>query len=78
MESINATTQELTQAMEEIAAASAEQASGVDELNRAIAQVDSATQSNAAIVEELAGNAGTMHRSSEELLDVVSVFKTKA
>jgi methyl-accepting chemotaxis protein len=78
METINATTLELSQAMEEIAAASAEQAAGVDELNRAIAQVDEATQSNAAIVEELAGSAGSMHGSAAELLELVGSFKTRA
>jgi methyl-accepting chemotaxis protein len=78
METINATTLELSQAMEEIAAASAEQAAGVDELNRAIAQVDEATQSNAAIVEELAGNANVMYGSANEMLELVSTFRTKA
>ena len=77
MESINSTTLDLSQAMEEIAAASSEQASGVDELNRAITQVDTATQSNAAIVEELAGSAGVMHGSATAMLDLVSTFKTK-
>jgi len=78
METINATTQELSQAMEEIAASSTEQAAGVDELYRAIAQVDTGTQNNAGIVEELAGNAATMHTSAEQLQEVVSVFKTSA
>ncbi|OPZ58950.1 MAG: Methyl-accepting chemotaxis protein I [Deltaproteobacteria bacterium ADurb.Bin510] len=78
METINSTTLDLSQAMEEIAAASAEQAAGVDELNRAIAQVDTATQSNAAIVEELAGSAGVMYGSANEMLELVSTFRTKA
>ena len=78
METINVTTQNLSMAMEEIAAASSEQAAGIDELNRAITQVDTATQSNAAIVEELAGSANVMHGSAAELLDAVSTFRTKA
>jgi len=78
METINTTTLDLSQAMEEIAAASSEQAAGVDELNRAITQVDSATQSNAAIVEELAGSATVMHGSAIAMLDLVSTFRTKA
>ena len=49
----------------------------MDELNRALVQVDSATQNNAAIVEELAGNSVTMHRSAEDLLELVSTFKTR-
>ena len=78
METINVTTQDLSQSMEEIAAASAEQAAGVDELNRAITQVDTATQSNAAIVEELAGSANVMYGSAITMLDLVSTFKTHA
>jgi len=78
MESINLTTLDLSQAMEEIAASSAEQAAGIDELNRAIAQVDTGTQSNAAIVEELAGSSGAMQSSADEMLNIVSTFKTKA
>ena len=63
--------------MQEIAAASAEQSTGVDELNRAIVQVDSTTQSNAAMVEELAGNAVSLNRSAEELVNLMGVFKTR-
>ncbi|HPW68959.1 MAG TPA: methyl-accepting chemotaxis protein, partial [Deltaproteobacteria bacterium] len=40
--------QDLSQTMEEIAAASSEQASGVDELNRAVSQIDNTTQQNSA------------------------------
>ena len=78
MESINANTSELAQAMEEIAAASSEQSSGIEELNRAVIQVDSATQSNAAVVEELAGNSTSMHGSAKELLELMRVFKTRS
>jgi len=63
--------------MQEIAAASAEQSTGVDELNRAIVQVDSTTQSNAAMVEELAGNAVSLNRSADELVNLMGVFKTR-
>ncbi|HNY64738.1 MAG TPA: methyl-accepting chemotaxis protein [Deltaproteobacteria bacterium] len=75
MEEIAATTTELSQSMEEIAAAAAEQSTGIDELNRAVTQVDSATQSNAAMVEELAGSATNMHVSADELLDAVRMFR---
>ena len=78
MEAINTTTLTLSQTMEEIAAANAEQASGVDELNRAIAQVDNSTQGNAGIVEELASNASCMHASVTEMSAAVSSFRTSA
>jgi methyl-accepting chemotaxis protein len=76
MERITATTTELSTSMEEIAAASSEQSTGIDELNRAVTQVDSTTQCNAAVVEELAGSATNMHVSAEGLLDAVRMFKT--
>jgi methyl-accepting chemotaxis protein len=78
METINTTTLDLSQSMEEIAAASAEQAAGIDELNRAIAQVDSGTQGNAGIVEELASNAGDMFGAATAMSAAVKFFKTKA
>ncbi len=78
MEEINNTTAELSEAMQEIATASAEQAVGIDELNRAIIQVDTTTQSNAGIVEELASNAVNLNNSAEELLRLMSMFRTRS
>src|SRR5262249_24086899 len=46
----------------EIAAASREQSSGIEQVNRAVAQMDETTQQNAALVEEAAA-------SSREILD---------
>ncbi len=76
MEDITTTTTSLSHSMEEIAAAATEQSTGIDELNRAITQVDSTTQSNAAVVEELAGNSTSMHGSADELLEAVRRFRT--
>ncbi len=67
--------QDLSQVMEEIAAASIEQASGVDELNRAIAQIDSTTQQNASTVEELANTSDNLGSEAKELATIVSRFK---
>jgi methyl-accepting chemotaxis protein len=66
---------ELSQTMEEIAAASTEQAGGVDEVNRAITQIDTSTQQNASTVEELSGNAENLKHEADSLLDVVKRFK---
>ncbi len=76
MEAIHETTAALAQSMEEIAEAASEQSTGIDELNRAVTQVDATTQTNAAVVEELSGNATSLHASADELLDAVSMFKT--
>ena len=45
----------VTDIVGEIAAASQEQSSGIEEVNRAIHQMDELTQQNAALVEEVAG-----------------------
>ncbi len=65
----------LSQVMEEIAAASSEQASGVDELNRAVTQIDTTTQQNASTVEELASTSDNLSSEAKELASTVSRFK---
>jgi len=77
METISATTAEMVRAMDDIAAASLEQSSGIDELNKSVSQVDTTTQRNAAVVEELAGSASSMFGSSQELQELVKMFKTE-
>ena len=44
----------------DIAEASAEQASGIDEVGKALAQMDEVTQQNSALVEENAATAKTL------------------
>jgi methyl-accepting chemotaxis protein len=51
----------------EIAAASAEQASGVEQVNKAITQMDEVTQQNAALVEEAAAAAQALQDQSASL-----------
>jgi methyl-accepting chemotaxis protein len=58
----------------QIASASAEQASGIDQINRALAQLDETTQQNSALVEENAATAKTLERQSSEMSERVSVF----
>lgn len=61
--------------MGEIAAASAEQASGLDEIGKAVTQMDETTQQNAALVEQAAAAAESLLSQSEQLQDLVSRFK---
>jgi methyl-accepting chemotaxis protein len=75
LEQITQQIQDLSQVIEEIAAASSEQASGVDEVNRAIAQIDTTTQQNASMVEELAGTSDNISNEAKELSRMVSRFK---
>ncbi len=69
--------QDLSGVMEEIAAASSEQATGVDELNRAIAQIDTTTQQNASTVEELASTSDSLSSEAQDLARTVSRFTVR-
>ena len=57
------------------AAASQEQSSGIEQVNRAIAQMDQVTQQNAALVEEAAAAAGSLQDQAGKLAEAVSVFR---
>lgn len=61
--------------MSEIAAASAEQASGIDEIGKAITQMDEVTQQNAALVEEAAAAAESLQTQAGHLSERVATFK---
>jgi len=64
--------------MGEISAASEEQSSGIDQVNRAVSQMDEVTQQNAALVEEAAAAAGSLQEQAERLAEAVAVFKINA
>lgn len=59
----------------EITIASAEQSSGIDEINRAITQMDQVTQQNAALVNESAAAAQSMQEQAEQLSLAIRAFK---
>ena len=61
--------------MSEIAAASVQQASGIDEVSKAVVQMDEMTQQNAALVEEAAAAADSLRQQASQLSDRVSSFK---
>ena len=65
----------VTEVVAEITAASNEQSVGIDEVNRAIIQMDSVTQQNAALVEEAAAAAASLEEQAAALAEVVSVFR---
>jgi methyl-accepting chemotaxis protein len=62
----------------EIAAASAEQATGLDEVNKALLQMDEVTQQNSAMVEENAATAKTLEAQSAMMDEKVRSFHTSA
>jgi methyl-accepting chemotaxis protein len=61
--------------MGEITAASQEQSSGIEEVNRAIGQMDEMTQQNAALVEQAAAAAESLQNQALQLAQAVSVFQ---
>ncbi len=61
--------------MNDISAATQEQASGINQINQAIGQMDQVTQQNAALVEEAASAAQVMLDRTTKLAEVVSIFQ---
>ena len=59
----------------EITSASAQQSEGIEEVNRAVAQMDQVTQQNAALVEESAAAAGSLQAQATALTGVVGTFR---
>ncbi len=65
----------VTDLMGEISAASSEQSAGVSQVGEAITQMDTVTQQNAALVEEMAAAAGSLKSLAHDLVQTVAVFK---
>ncbi|MBL8268460.1 methyl-accepting chemotaxis protein [Steroidobacter sp.] len=63
--------------VQEISAASQEQASGVNQINSAVTQLSQTTQQNASSSEELAATAEEMSSQAEQLLQTVAFFKVQ-
>lgn len=61
--------------MSEIAAASAEQSSGIEEISHAVSQMDEMTQQNAALVEEAAAAAESLQSQADQLTQRVAAFR---
>ena len=62
----------------EIAGASGEQSTGVQEINRAITQLEEVTQQNAAMVEEAAAKSMSFQEEADRLTGIVARFKIDA
>ena len=60
----------------EIAAASAEQAAGIDQVNNAVSQMDSMTQQNAALAEQTSAASLAVGENAKELQQLVAFFRT--
>ena len=58
----------------EIAAAGQEQSSGIEQVNKAVMQMDEMTQQNAALVEEAASASESMEEQAKSLQQLISFF----
>ncbi|RYE70599.1 MAG: hypothetical protein EOO81_07775, partial [Oxalobacteraceae bacterium] len=55
--------------------ASNEQSAGIEQVSRAVSQMDQVTQQNVALVEEAAAAANSLQDQSGQLAKAVSIFK---
>jgi methyl-accepting chemotaxis protein len=77
MEEIVSSIKRVTDIATEISAASVEQTSGMDDVGRAVAQMDHNTQQNAALVEESAAAAASLSQQAQQLVRTVSAFQVR-
>jgi methyl-accepting chemotaxis protein len=68
---------EVSEVMENIKVASQEQAEGVDQINKAIADMDRITQENSALVEQNTTASQHMAEEAENLQDLLNTFKVE-
>ncbi|MFY9996362.1 MAG: methyl-accepting chemotaxis protein [Leclercia sp.] len=66
----------VTDTVAEISLASREQATGIDQVNLAVSQMDGVTQQNASLVEQAAAAAHSLESQASALAEAVSVFRT--
>ncbi len=69
--------EETAKIMQDLSSTAVEQQAGVDQVNIAIAQMDMATQQNAALVEESTAASETLFSQAKELLDAMQFFKLR-
>jgi methyl-accepting chemotaxis protein len=75
MTEVLASVERVTTIMADITAASQEQSSGIEQVNRAIGEMDETTQHNAALVEQASAAAQAMQDQAAELARAVRLFR---
>ncbi|KRE12872.1 hypothetical protein ASE66_20525 [Bosea sp. Root483D1] len=73
---IVAASQNVQATVSEVAAASSEQANGIEEMSQTVAHMDEMTQANAALAEQSAASASALSSKIGELNTLVSGFRT--
>ena len=74
MDEIVMAVKSVTDIVNEIAAASQEQSTGIDQVNNAITNMDEVTQQNAAMVEQAAAAANSLEAKAQELTNATNQF----
>jgi methyl-accepting chemotaxis protein len=78
LQEIVASVKRMTDIIAEIAAASSEQSTGIDQVNKAVTQMDEVTQSNATQTDELSSTAQALAAQARQLEELVGQFKVSA
>lgn len=76
LEEIVSSVKKVSDIIAEIAAASMEQSSGIEQINKAVAQMDEMTQQNAALVEEAAAASESLDEQANGLGKLMEFFNT--
>ena len=74
MEEVVRSIHNVSQIMEQISTASGEQEAGIEQINRAVIEMDGVTQQNAALVEQASAAAAALQDQASHLAGLVSVF----
>lgn len=75
MEQIVSSVTNVSGIMSEISDASEEQSRGIDQIGKAVTELDSTTQQNAALVQESSAAASSLEQQADQLAQLVSVFR---
>jgi uncharacterized phage infection (PIP) family protein YhgE len=67
----------VTAVVSQIANASMEQSTGIEQINKALAQMDEVTQQNSALVEENASTAKTLEQQAQSMDERVAAFRLR-
>ena len=78
MTEIVASVQRVSDIIGEISAATSEQRSGIGQVNGTVSELDRMTQQNAALVEESAAAAESLHEQASKLVGLVGTFQVAA
>jgi methyl-accepting chemotaxis protein len=78
MAKILASVERVAGLVQDIAQASGEQSSGIEQVNTAIMQIDDATQHNAALVEQTAAASASLEEQARALVRTMGVFRLDA